>query len=203
MKPTSDDFKPRQDGWYEHRGVWEEVKVGTVIGTPNSRTDAWECIASAHPAQVEYGKTLWLRFRNLSSGDEYSAPPRHMHLPVTILTRDPADHAPAPCVPSYVEPEPQTPPTDQEAILAVIEGLGASHLATVDNITGQITCPEFPPSLAALIEHLEIAHGQKGLPNWGVDEYTLLHSRAHSEKYPDIGKGGFPHRHAPEDHTQM
>jgi len=205
---TGDDFAPRRDGWYEHRGVWGEVTVGTVIGTQDSRTSAFEVIATAHPQQVRYAHTLWFQVRDLVTGELHSIAPRMVNAPVKILTRDPADTKTAP----------PTAPSDQQAIQLVIEQLGATHLATIDNLTGEITCPDYiydshlpdrtqPDSpdgrnSLGLLEHLRVAHGGPAVPdNWTIADLYTIHSNAHNPRFPDIGKGGFPHRHVPEDHS--
>lgn len=207
MKTTSEDFQPRRDGWFEHRGTWAEVTVGTVLADPaGSRTKAWEVIATAHPSdgkQIEYGDTLWMRVREVTSGEEHTLPPRNKTYPVAILTRDPRDTK---------TPDP-TPASDSEVIALLVEKLGATHLATRDNVTGEITCPNYAAGglhegaerggMKAEMEHLRFAHGVDTTRfeemHWDdrIREVTTFHGRLHTNKEPS--PGGFPHRHVPED----
>lgn len=209
MKPTGDDFEPRRDGWFEHRGTWEEVVVGTVIANKQRRSERWEIVEQAMATPVEFGHTLWMRAREQTSGEEYTVRPRNKTHPVTILTQSPSDTKTG-------EP---TPPSDAEAIALLVEKLGATHLATRDNVTGEITCPDYasggrhsPDGATAgmrdELEHLRFAHGVDTKPfeemHWEdrIREVTTLHGRAHTPKYmSEINKGGFPHRHVPEDLT--
>lgn len=202
LKPTNEDFAPRRDGWFEHRGVWGEVVVGTVLANRESRSQRWEVIDTSHGEQVEYGYTLWMRIREQTSGDEHTVPPRLKTAPVNILTLDPCD---------VYTGEP-TAPSDSEAIERVVRELGATILARRDEVTGEIVCPNYnigenhlPGGQADLrrgeIEHLDFAHGMKVPPDSTPEERTVLHAQAHSPKFPNVGKGGFPHRHVPEDMT--
>ena len=200
MKPTSDEFEPRRDGWFEHRGVWGEVVVGTVIGS-RKRTERWEVIDVAHGKQVEFGHTLWMRCREQTTGAEFTAPPKLKTQTVTILTQDPADRETGPVV----------EPTDSEAIMVLVEKLGATLLATKDNITGEVTCPDYASGRTHLdqaepqaisrgeIEHLRLAHALSVNDDISLVDLATLHGQAHNPKWPNIGKGGFPHRHVPED----
>lgn len=206
MKPTNEDFKPRRDGWFEHQATWGEVTVGTVIAS-QKRTERWEILAVAHGQQVEYGKTLWMRAREQVSGAEYSVNPRVKTSSVTILTQDPADWQTA-------DP---TAPTDTEAVQLVIAQLGAVHLATRDNVTGEIHCPdydsghthveEYGPGVLRRceLEHLALAHGYdvSTLRDSDIKAIVTVHGQAHDPQYPHVGKGGFPHRHVPEDLTRF
>lgn len=207
MKQTAEDFQPRRDGWFEHRGTWEEVTVGTVIAS-QKRSQRWEIIEQAHGIQVEYGHTLFMRAREQTTGEEYTVSPRNKTYPVTILTQDPADTKTA-------EP---TPPSDSEAIELLVRELGAVHLATRDEKTGEITCPNYAMGhshnerttggMADEMEHLRFAHGidtahLEALPfDERIREVTTLHGRAHNPKHQaEVNRGGFPHRHVPEDLT--
>jgi hypothetical protein len=194
VNETAEDFQPRRDGWFEHDGTWGEVTVGTVIGT-EKRSQRWEVIATAHGPQVRNGYTLFMRVREQTSGDEHTIQPRMKTARVTILTQDPGDTKTAP----------PTEPTDTEAILSLIETLGAVHLATRDDETGEITCPDYAydytVGMAAEIEHLRLGHGidVSQLNGLSTDDFvrrvTELHGNAHT--HPD--GSGFPHRHVPED----
>lgn len=204
MKPTSEDFAPRRDGWFEHKGTWGEVTVGTVIAS-GKRTERWEIIAQSHGQQVEFGRTLWMRAREQTTGAEFSVGPRFKHNPVTILTQDPRD----------TETPARTEPSDSAAIMLLVERLGAAHLATRDDATGEITCPDYAAGRNHLdevgnralsrgeIEHLRFAHGMSVDDDISITDLTTLHGQAHNPKWPNIGKGGFPHRHVPEDLTLL
>lgn len=199
MKPTADDFEPRRDGWFEHDGTWQEVVVGTVIGSKRSRTQRWEIIDVAHGQQVEYGHTLWMRARDQVSGAEYTVDPRVKTSRVMILTQSPAD----------TKTGDPTWPSDSEAIQLLIRELGAVHLATRDETTGEITCPDYAAGQnhldgvgngalqRGLTEHLRFAHALPISDDQPWLEVFDYHGHAHNPKY-DIGKGGFPHRHVPE-----
>lgn len=205
MKQTAEDFQPRRDGWFEHKGTWEEVRVGTVIAT-QKRSQRWEIIDQAMATPVEFGHTLWMRAREQTTGEEFTVRPRMKLAPVTILTQAPND----------VDTGPPTEPSDAEAIALLVEKLGATHLATRDNTTGEITCPDYASGhyhegaerggMAAEMEHMRFAHGidtadLEALPfDERIRQVTTLHGRAHNPKHQaEINKGGFPHRHVPED----
>lgn len=199
MLPTSDDSDPRRDGWFEHRGTWEEVTVGTIVAG-RKRTERWEILEVAHGRQVEFGFTLWMRARDQVSGDVYTMKPRPKVDPVTILTQDPRDTE---------TPDP-TAPTDTEAIMVLVEMLGAVQLARRNETTGEVTCPDYesgrhhlPGHLEDLhraeVEHLRFAHGTSVNDDVSAEDLTTLHGQAHNPKWPNIGKAGFPHRHVPED----
>ena len=207
MKPTNEDFKPRRDGWFEHKGTWEEVTVGTVIAS-QKRSERWEITEQAHGTQVEFGHTLWMRAREQTTGQEFTVRPRNKTSAVTILTQDPGDTKTAP----------PTEPSDAEAIMLLVRKLGATHLATRDNETGEITCPDYDSGhtheggqrggCRDEMEHLRFAHGidtadLEALPfDERIVQVITLHGRAHNPKYmAEINKGGFPHRHVPEDLT--
>lgn len=199
MNPTDDDFKPRRDGWFEHKGTWGEVTVGTVIADANSRTKRWEIIATSHgTGQIPPMKTLWMRAREQTSGEEFTSPPRTKTSKVIILTRDPADTT----TPDY------TPPSDTEAIWALVTELGATLMATRDEATGEITCPDYTYEShldgdgaisRGLIEHMRVAHKADVEPaNLAtlITKHAQMHDLANASAF-----AGFPHRHVPEDLT--
>jgi hypothetical protein len=198
VKPTSDDFEPRRDGWYEHKGIWDEVTVGTVIGT-KKRSEAFEVIATAHGPGIPFGHTLWFKVKNLVSGKETPISPKWRQDPVTILTRDPRD----------TRTPDRTHPVDAEAVMLLIQELGAETLASWDAKTGVVTCPDYVykshlegdgKRRRGLREHLEFAHGIETpieLDDAWEDLRRLdaIHAEAH--KNPVAGRG-FPHRHVPD-----
>lgn len=197
---TNDDFEGRADGWFEHRGTWGEVTVGTVLGNRNHPRQRWEIIDVSMATQVEYGKTLYMRARDQVTGAEFTVTPRPKSVGVIILTRDPRD----------TETPPPTPPSNADAVWALVEGLGATIMASRDERTGEITCPNYEAGrhhledgpyqlLRAEREHLRVAHALTIPDDIGVVDMTVLHGDAHNPGRPAIGKGGFPHRHTPED----
>lgn len=202
MKPTAEDFEPRRDGWFEHRGIWDEVRIGTVLGT-NKRTERWEVIAMAHGQQVEFGRTMWFKVREQTTGVEHNIEPKVKTAGVTILTQDPRD----------TQTGPPTEPTDTEAIMLLVEQLGATLLATRDELTGEVTCPDYEAGSnhldevgngaikRGLLEHLRLAHDLRDDQILGdeIESLITLHGACHNPKHPEVGKGGFPHRHVPED----
>lgn len=196
---TSDDFEPRRDGWFEHKGTWQEVVVGTVIAS-RKRSERWEIVDIAMNTHVEYGKTLWMRAREQTSGVEYTVPPKQKTTQVTILTQDPRD----------TKTGDVTAPSDADAIMLLVKELGAEVMATRDNETGEITCPDYTyhshipghgdrQISRGLIEHLRFAHQHPVNDDIDLVSLITLHGQAHNPKWPNIGKGGFPHRHVPED----
>ena len=196
MMPTAEDFEPRRDGWFEHKGTWDEVTVGTILADKDRRSKWWEVIATSHGDQVQYGYTLWFRVRD-ETGAEATIAPKLKSLQARILTRSPLDK----------KGLPPSEPSDTAAIQLVIEQLGAVRLATRNDITGEITCPDyiFDPGHAdgdrrrGLIEHMRFAHGMTVDGTLTTEEAIPLHGHAHDPKWVDVGKSGFPHRHLPED----
>lgn len=195
MKETPEDAQPRRDGWFEHDGTWGEVTLGTVIGS-RKRSERWEIIEQAHGAQVETGHTLWMRAREQSTGAEFTVQPRFKTSSVKILTQSPSD----------TQTAPPTEPSDTEAIQLLIRELNAVHLATRDEVTGEITCPDYGSGKSygdnsygrEEIEHMRFAHGLTVPDDMSLVDRITLHGQAHNPKYPAIGKAGFPHRHVPE-----
>lgn len=201
MKPTDDEATPRRDGWFEHDGRWGEVTVGTVIANSQRRTERWEVIEQAMSTPVPFLSTLWMRVREMTTGQMFTVPPRNVTTKVIILTEDPAD----------TTTPPRTPPSDVDAIMLVIEQLGATLLASRDETTGEIVCPDYiydthlPTEfsldiLPGLIEHLQIAHGVEADAGLSLVEAITLHGRAH-DLSTGVTQGGFAHRHVPEDIT--
>lgn len=199
MIQTLPGTTPRQDGWFPHRATWGEVTVGTVIAS-QAPLERWEIIAAAHGEQVEYGHTLWMRAREQRTGMEFTIAPRNKDAKVIILTQSPDDTTTT----MLAEP------SDTEAIMLLVRELGATHLATRDSETGEVTCPDYtyhshiPREESGwirrgLIEHMRFAHRMTVDDDLGLEESITLHGRAHGRNWPDIGKAGFPHRHAPEE----
>lgn len=201
MKPTG-DVAPRRDGWFEHEATWDEVRVGTVIGNAQRRSERWEIVEQAMGTPVPYLKTLWMRAREQTTGAEFTVQPRTKTAKVIILTQDPAD----------TQAGPHVPPADADAVMLLVEELGATLLATRDETTGEIVCPDYVYDshlgedgaevgiLRGLIEHMRFAHGMKADDGLLLVEAITLHGQAHDPE-SGVTKGGFPHRHIPEDLT--
>lgn len=203
MKPTDDDYQPRRDGLFEHKATWGEVTLGTMIANKSARTQRWQIIDVAQASQVEFGHTLWMRARELSTGEEYTVTPRFKKSPVIILTEDPADTFAGELA----------HPTNAESIALLVKELGATHLAARDEKTGEITCPSYDTGenhldeignsalSRGLIEHLAFAHAIKIPADMERGLIWTMHNQSHNPQFPTVGKGGFPHRHVPEDLT--
>lgn len=199
MRMTSEDAPPRKDGWFQHRGTWEEVTVGTVL-EGKKPSERWEVIETAHGAQVRHAYTLWFKVREQTTGATFPIEPKRKNDTVTILTQDPRDKRTAP----------PTEPSDAAAIMLLVQELGAELLATKDSTTGEITCPDYiyrshipgygeRQASRGLREHLRIAHAMSIDDDASHDDMHRVHSQAHNPAWPNIGKGGFPHRHVPEN----
>lgn len=200
VKETPEDFKPRRDGYFEHQARWGEVTVGTLLAQRDSRMGVWEVIGTAHgTGQIKMGDTLWLRIRNVKTGVEHSLAPRSKVGTCVILTNSPLDTVTAP----------PTEPTDTQAILSIIEGLGATLLADRDNETGMIACPDYvweghiddgqpSPLTRGLLEHMRFAHSMQVGDDYDYESAIRLHGEAHKPTSA-VGKGGFTHIHLPEE----
>lgn len=203
MKETPEDFKPRRDGWFEHVAYWYEVTVGTVLAQRDTRTQAWEVIATSHGTQpIPFNSTLWLRLRNTKSGDEVTLPPRGKYGTCVILNHDPLD----------VTIAPPSEPTDAEAVVALVETLGATHLATKDAETGIVWCPDYVwnshldksehhPLTRGLLEHLAFAHNIVPGAEVDTEDYATVLT-LHGEQHRSTGNSAaFPHVHLPDEDT--
>ena len=188
-----------------------DVVVGTIIqgGYRENLKDRWKIIAMAHGEQVQVNYTLWWKAQNLVDGKIVALKPRPLDAKVRmVVSEEEAERGRA------VKPSTIIKPEDSEAIALLIEELGATAIATVNNKTGEVECPNFilfhqaNPELSLreeMLIHLEIAHGMdisalEESPDPFIVDKT--HDDAHDPRY-DHGKGGFPHRHVPEDHTTM
>jgi hypothetical protein len=201
MKPTGDDFQPRRDGLFEHNGEWGEVTIGTLIGHREKRSAVYEVIDIAQATHARYGFTNWIRIRDRASGEEFSLEPRPRSQGTLILTSDPSD----------TRCDGSNHPTDAEAIMLLVRELGAETMASHDAATGEVVCPDYLsrshiPGYGerqisrGLIEHLRFAHGHViADEDTDIATLTVVHGQAHDPRWPNIGKGGFPHRHVPEE----
>jgi hypothetical protein len=194
------DQKPRRDGLIEAKGTWGEVRVGSVLST-NLRSEAWEVIDSRLPDQIEYGHTHWFKIRERNSGREHVVAPKLVTTIAHFLLESPEDAR---------APKPDLEPSNGEEMALLVETLGAQLLATRDNATGEIHCPDYDApnpertGIAPLIEHLRICHDMSVggiLESESSEDIHRIHDQSHSPKFPHVGKGGFSHRHVPEDHS--
>lgn len=169
----------------EREGTWGELGVGSVM--LDAEGARWEIVATAVPAQYDYGRSCWLRIRN-ASGVEHAIEPRHLLKRVTILE-----------VPGAAPIERAWPDGAREAAL-LVEQLSAIEIATQDSRTGEVWCPADHWSPEESLLHLQVAHGMDTTGIDTLEQRITIHGRAHDINSP-LGKAGFPHRHIPEDPT--
>lgn len=192
-----EDQKPRRDGLIEAKGTWGEVRVGSVLST-HLRSEAWEVIDSRLPDQMEYGHTHWFKIRERNSGREHVVAPKLVTAIAHFLLEAPQD---------VLTPKPHLAPSNGEEMALLVEKLGAQLLATKDNATGEVHCPDYTApnpertGVAPLLEHLRVCHDMSVDALVDSAAAHKAHDQAHSPKFPHVGKGGFSHRHVPEDHT--
>lgn len=199
------------DGLVPWRGRAGDIRVGHIIqGDSGAKKDTWEVIDTRNPNQYNLGQTPWFRVRRLGTEEEVAIPPKgHKSLVTFMLTPAELDiaerlgHAP---------PRPKTRLADADAVALLVEQLGATEIATRDNETGEIWCPDYEAGhlpegvhwrdrAQARLTHLRIAHGMDvsalEAMDWEEQMYAVTkhHGAAHRDNLP----GGFPHRHVPED----
>lgn len=200
----------------EWRGYAGQVRVGHLIRGASKRViahETWEITEMKHPAQVPAGHTLWWRAVNRYTGEEVAIPPRLMTARTTfLLTLEEEEEALRTRRPPHVDP---TWPVDSDEVVLLIERLGAQEIASRDNVTGEITCPNYSIGDTARpdghlygieeIEHLRICHGldTRGLEAMTGDERVRAivetHGPLHGPAAKTLHHKGFPHRHVPED----
>lgn len=167
---------------------WGDLGIGHVIPRDGRK---WTIVDAATPDQYEYGHSNWLKVR-APNGEEHAIAPKPLTRKVTVLIDPEADPIP---------PASHVHGSAEAALL--VEQLGAVELATRDERTGEVWCPwpgnEGSGGEAALV-HLQVAHN---LDTSGIEDTAearaKIHGRAHDPRHPLFGKGGFPHRHVPED----
>lgn len=187
MKPTDPAAEPRADGWFPHKGWWSEVTIGTVVaGRDGGR---WQIIDARQGGNGQMFETPWFRAREMTTGAEYTMAPRPTKDAVTILTRAPSDTWTG-----------HHEVSDADAIMLLVRELGATELATRDDRTGEVTCPDYVYDshngkiVDGLVEHMRIAHQMQVDDGLDIGELMVQHGHAHNRN-SEIGKGGFPHRH--------
>lgn len=183
---------------YEVRHIqWGQLGMGSIVYDSNYRR--WTVVAVAQPQQFEYGKTCWLRFR-APNGEEVSIQPRYVNKRVRVLVDPLSD----PVAPAW--------PDGAEGAWLLAQELGATEIATLDQNTGEVWCPDYTApnpdatGIAPLITHLEICHAVDisalvaGEPV-NFDEASAQAHRIHEQAHAHpVGGAGFTHRHVPEDH---
>jgi hypothetical protein len=163
--------------------LWGELGIGHVILKDGRK---WTVVDAAAPAQYEYGRSNWLKLR-APNGEEHAIEPKSVRKQVDVLIDPEAD--PIPPV-SHVH-------GSVEAAL-LVEQLGAIELATQDSATGEVWCPWSVSGSVDLV-HLQVAHNIDTTGIETLEQRNDVHGQAHDPRYPLIGKGGFTHRHVPED----
>lgn len=162
---------------------WGQLGIGHVIPRDGRK---WTVVDAAAPAQYEYGHSNWLKVR-APNGEEHAIAPKPLTRKVTVLV----DPEAAP-----IEPISHAHGNAEAALLA--EQLGAIEIATRDEATGEVWCPWSSSPQEALL-HLRVAHQ---IDTDGIDDTpearAEIHGRAHDIAHPLL-KGGFTHRHIPED----
>jgi hypothetical protein len=190
------DQAPRRDGLIEAKGTWGDVTVGSVLAS-GKRTEIWDVVDSKQPDQHEYAHTHWFKIRERSSGAIHAVKPKMVNAKVTFLLTAPNEVPPA-----------RTPSPDGEDIEAkmrlLVAELGAVEIYTRDSATGEITCPA---NHYDVLDHMRVAHDIDTTALEAIEssderiaQMFTIHGRAHSPKHPAVGKGGFAHRHVPEEH---
>lgn len=191
-----EDQPPRKDGLIEARGEWGEVVVGSVLAS-RKRSEIWDVIDSKTPDQHAYARTPWFKIRERASGVEHAVSPKMINAKVTFLLTDPTQRQP--------ELTPVSDADDVEAKMKMlVETLGAQEIYTRDSATGEIWCPWWPIDD---LEHLRVAHDIDTTALEAIEDHdkrraelTTVHGHAHDARWPAVGKGGFAHRHVPEEH---
>ena len=161
---------------------WGQLGIGHIVLKDGRK---WTIVDAATPSQYEYGHSNWLKVQ-APNGETHAIPPKPLTKKVVVLVDSAAEAIPPV---SHVH-------GSREAAL-LVEALGAIEIATRDEGTGEVWCPWTVGGVADLL-HLQVAHG---LDTTGIDtmaQRALIHGQCHDPAFPNL-KGGFPHRHVPED----
>lgn len=202
------------DGLQPWKGRAGDVRVGHLIqGSKATKNDVWRVVEMRNPDQIEYGRTLWWKVENLATGEWAPIPPKSVKAWVTYML----DEAEFEYAEAYGRPPhfPQVWPMDAEQVALLVDTLGATALASQDNETGEIWCPNYAAGHTATgwrnrvteqFDHLRLCHGMdvrglEAITDWEHQmlEVTRVHGVAHRDDQP----GGFPHRHVPEDRSLL
>lgn len=200
------------------RTAWEgkagQVRIGHLIqGNRQTLDDIWEVVEMKNPAQIEYGHTLWWRVVNVTTGVVAAIPPKVLTQKVRFMLTD-EEHADAERLRRPPDRARQWP-VDSDEVLELVVGLGAEHIASRDNLTGEITCPSYADMFGPIgakgipeVEHLRLAHGLdvsglEAIVDWEEKYVAIIaaHGELHGPESSRRAHKGFPHRHVPEDHS--
>lgn len=201
------------DGLVPWNGRAGDVRVGHILqGDSKAKKDVWEVVDTRNPNQYDMGQTPWLRVQRLGTEEIVAVPPKTIRETVTfMLTPDEFAHAEALGRPPHL---PKVMLSDAAEVALLVESLDAKHLATRDDVTGEIWCPAYAtgrrhsedwrPGVLVKdeLEHMRIAHGMdvtalEEITDWEDQMNKVIHHHgvAHRDNLP----GGFPHRHVPEE----
>jgi hypothetical protein len=205
------------DGLVPWDGRAGDIRVGHIIqGSTKAKRDVWKVIDTRNPHQYDVGRTPWLRVQRLGTEQIEAVPPKTVRTPVTfMLTPEEFEHA---AMYGSVPALPKTLLADADEIALLVEKLGATEIVSKDHETGEMWCPnyaygrrhtaEWEPGILILdqLHHLQICHGMditglEDITDWEQQMLAVInhHGEAHRDNLP----GGFPHRHVPEDTTQL
>lgn len=203
------------DGLVPWKGQAGDVRVGHIIqGDSGTKKDVWRVIDTRNPNQYDLGRTPWLRVQRLGTEETVAIPPKIVKSPVTfMLTPEEFDHSEMYGRPPYI---PRTPVADADAVALLVQELGATEIATKDEETGEIWCPDYEAGAlpegvhwrdraSAKLAHLRICHGMDVTALEEMDWEPQMHAitKYHGEAHRDNLPGGFPHRHVPETNLHM
>lgn len=203
------------DGLVEFQGRARDLRVGSKVrGESGAKKDSWEVIDTRNPNQYDLGRTPWFRVKRLGTEEIVAIPPKTVKSPVTfLLTPEEFDFAERY---GYPPPRPKVLLADAEAVALLVEQLGATEIATRDNETGEIWCPDYEAGhlpegvhwrdrASAKLDHLRIAHGMDVAALEEMDWEPQMHAitKYHGEAHRDNLPGGFPHRHVPETNLHL
>lgn len=192
-----EDQKPRRDHLVEAMGTWGEITVGTRMALTSDRTNVWEVVDTKSPDQWEYGRTCWFQVVEVNTGELRAVRPKLVNSRCRILLTSADQQLPA-----------RRPVGDAETVLMLLESIlgKTNEVYTQDVASGEVWCPWDPhKGPDGMFRHLHEAHEI----DTGAIEAILdvparmaamhtLHGQAHNPKYA-ISRGGFSHRHVPED----
>lgn len=193
-----EDQKPRRDGLIEAIGTWGEVTVGARLALTPNRTDIWEVTDTKAPDQWEYGHTSWFQVVEQGTGVTRAVKPKLVNHKVKILLGSPDETLP-----------PRQPVGDADEVYTMLTTIMGpmQEIYTQDRATGEVWCPWDFAGPDGELRHLRDGHNVDTAALEAIDaasrritEAYRLHGQAHNPKYA-ISKGGFPHRHIPEDHS--
>lgn len=203
------------DGLVPWRGRAGDIRVGHILqGDSGAKKDVWEVIDTRNPNQYDLGQTPWLRVRRLGTEEVVAIPPKGARERVTfMLTPDEFDFAENFGRPPHL---PQVMLADAEEVALLVNELGATRIATRDDVTGEIWCPAYHSGALSEgthwrdrareeLDHLRLCHGMDVTALEEMDWEEQMHAfvKHHGQAHRDNLPGGFPHRHVPEDRSLL